>query len=119
MQLSNNLIIFMYFSQGVTQLQHINFVEQNNHLKSDDHIDKVKAMNTSRTDDSGYAKEGVRKMTRTSAEDYTTIAARSPVQSSEKLYSKALDKHKVRVTQIRQCIKAAIIIQRAWRRYKK
>ncbi len=42
----------------------------------------------------------------------------SPQQSSEKVYSKALDKHKARVNQIRQCIKSAVIIQRAWRRYK-
>lgn len=44
---------------------------------------------------------------------------KSPQPSSEKLYSKELQRHKTRVTQIRQCIKAAITIQRAWRRYNK
>ena len=43
----------------------------------------------------------------------------SPQKDSEKLYSKALDTHKNRVSQIRQCIKSAIVIQRAWRKYKR
>ena len=53
-----------------------------------------------------------------SSEKDMKILLKSPQQSPEKVYLSALDKHKARVSQIRQCIKSAIIIQRSWRRYK-
>ena len=40
-------------------------------------------------------------------------------ETGEKHYTTALQQQKARVTRIRQCIKAAITIQRAWKKYKR
>ena len=39
-------------------------------------------------------------------------------ETGEKHYTTALQHQKARATHIRQCIKAAITIQRAWKKYK-